>query len=118
MTSSLPNFQLPKMNILSLAFGLFFIVWILPHTGYSQQTKEQTYFEWTKLPFPKEENKQRRVAMITGMVFTVEPWYYNHDKNISVFTEDEVHVTANGVEVLTKDLPRTAEGLEELMKSK
>lgn len=51
-----------------------------------------------------------------GMVFTVEPWYYNHDKNISVFTEDEVLVTSNGVEVLTKALPRTPEELEMLMK--
>lgn len=50
-----------------------------------------------------------------GMVFTVEPWYYNHDKNISVFTEDEVLVTATGVELLTKALPRTPEGLEKMM---
>ena len=28
-----------------------------------------------------------------GMVFTVEPWYYNHDLEISVFIEDVVLVT-------------------------
>ncbi|MEQ8424150.1 MAG: M24 family metallopeptidase, partial [Cyclobacteriaceae bacterium] len=53
-----------------------------------------------------------------GMIFTVEPWYYNHDKKISVFTEDEVLVTETGVEVLTKALPRTPEGLEKMMKTK
>ncbi|HCR53902.1 MAG TPA: hypothetical protein DIW27_05755, partial [Cytophagales bacterium] len=53
-----------------------------------------------------------------GMVFTVEPWYYNHDKNIAVFTEDEVLVTDTGVEILSKALPRTPEALEKLMKSK
>ncbi len=50
-----------------------------------------------------------------GMVFTVEPWYYNHDKNIAVFTEDEVLVTTTGVEVLTKALPRTPEALEKMI---
>lgn len=61
-------------------------------------------------------NSQAQLA--PGMIFTVEPWYYNHDKNISVFTEDEVLVITNGVDVLTKALPRTPEDLERLMKSK
>lgn len=51
-----------------------------------------------------------------GMIFTVEPWYYNHDDNISVFTEDMILVTENGAEVLSKGLPRTPEELEALMK--
>lgn len=51
-----------------------------------------------------------------GMIFTVEPWYYNHDDQISVFTEDVILVTENGCEILSKDLPRTPEKLEELMK--
>ena len=50
-----------------------------------------------------------------GMVFTVEPWYYNHDKEIAVFTEDEILVTVTGFELLTKSLPRTPEALEEMM---
>ncbi len=51
-----------------------------------------------------------------GMIFTVEPWYYNHDDQISVFTEDVILVTEDGNEVLSKGLPRTPEGLENLMK--
>lgn len=51
-----------------------------------------------------------------GMIFTVEPWYYNHDEQISVFTEDVILVTNDGCEVLSKDLPRTPKDLEELMK--
>jgi Xaa-Pro aminopeptidase len=47
-----------------------------------------------------------------GMVFTVEPWYYNHDEEIAIFIEDVVLVTADGHENLTASLPRTAEGLE------
>lgn len=51
-----------------------------------------------------------------GMVFTVEPWYYNHESGISVFTEDEVRVTADGVELLTSGLPRTPEELERMVR--
>ncbi len=51
-----------------------------------------------------------------GMIFTVEPWYYNHDEQLSVFTEDIVLITENGCEILSKNLPRTPEALEELMK--
>jgi len=51
-----------------------------------------------------------------GMVFTVEPWYYNHETGISVFTEDDVVVTADGVEVLTSRLPRTPEELERMVR--
>lgn len=51
-----------------------------------------------------------------GMIFTVEPWYYNHDEQVSVFTEDVILITETGCEVLSKDLPRTPEALEKLMK--
>lgn len=50
-----------------------------------------------------------------GMIFTVEPWYYNHDEQISVFTEDVILITKNGCEVLSKNLPRTPDALEQLM---
>ena len=51
-----------------------------------------------------------------GMVFTVEPWYYNHDLEIAVFVEDVVLVTEDGVEVLTKGLARTPEELEAVIR--
>lgn len=51
-----------------------------------------------------------------GMVFTVEPWYYNHDLEIAVFVEDVVLVTEDGVEVLTKALARTPDELEALIR--
>ena len=49
-----------------------------------------------------------------GMVFTVEPWYYNHDAGVSAFIEDNVVVTATGARVLSASLPRSAAGLERL----
>jgi hypothetical protein len=54
-------------------------------------------------------------SLAPGMVFTVEPWYYNHDEGISVFTEDEVLVTETGGRNLTASLPRTPVRLESLM---
>jgi len=55
------------------------------------------------------------IPLQPGMVFTVEPWYYNHESQISVFTEDEILVTKDGAELLTSGLPRTPEGLEKMM---
>jgi Xaa-Pro aminopeptidase len=57
------------------------------------------------------------LVLAPGMVFTVEPIYYNHDENISVFIEDVVLVTEDGAEVLTRMLPRSTEGLEKLMRA-
>ncbi|MFQ5704700.1 MAG: aminopeptidase P N-terminal domain-containing protein [Gemmatimonadales bacterium] len=58
----------------------------------------------------------RDVPLAPGMVFTVEPWYYNHDLDISVFIEDEVLVTEEGAEVLTRSLPRSPEELEMIVR--
>ena len=49
-----------------------------------------------------------------GMVFTIEPWYYNHDEGVAVFIEDEILITTTGSENLTASLPRDADGLEGL----
>ena len=50
-----------------------------------------------------------------GMIFTVEPWYYNHDLGVAVFTEDEILVTEEGAENLTAALPRTPGELERMV---
>jgi Xaa-Pro aminopeptidase len=50
-----------------------------------------------------------------GMIFTVEPWYYNHDEDIAVFTEEVVVVTDKGADVLTAVLPRSPDALEKMV---
>ncbi len=55
--------------------------------------------------------------LAAGMIFTVEPWYYNHDRQIAVFTEDVILVTADGHEVLTAGLARTPAELEALVRA-
>ena len=57
------------------------------------------------------------VPLAPGMVITVEPWYYNHDRDISVFTEDVILITADGRENLTGHVARTPAGLEALMRT-
>jgi Xaa-Pro aminopeptidase len=69
------------------------------------------------------------VPLEPGMVFTVEPWYYDHEGGVAVgvaapgrldqehrFVEDVIVVTAEGAESLTADLPRDPRGLEALVK--
>ncbi len=51
-----------------------------------------------------------------GMIFTVEPWYYNHDIGVSVFVEEVVLVTEDGVVVLTAGLPRDPDDLEAMIR--
>ena len=51
-------------------------------------------------------------TLAPGMVFTIEPWYYNHVDDVAVFIEDEILITASGSENLTGGLPRDADGLE------
>ncbi len=56
------------------------------------------------------------VPLEPGMVFTVEPWYYNHDEEIAVFLEENVVITEEGAENLTGWFPRTPEDLERLVR--
>lgn len=58
------------------------------------------------------------IPLAPGMIFTVEPWYYNHDKEIAVFTEEVVVVTDEGARVLTPGIPRSPVELEKLVGAK
>ncbi|HEX2573650.1 MAG TPA: Xaa-Pro peptidase family protein [Polyangia bacterium] len=55
------------------------------------------------------------VPLAPGMVLTVEPWYYDHDHGLAVFTEEVILVTEQGAEVLTAGLPRSPTELERLV---
>ena len=68
------------------------------------------------------ENKPRRLE--PGMVFTIEPGIYFHPElsdapgewsGIGVRIEDDILVTDTGCEVLSKDVPKEPEELEELV---
>ena len=50
-----------------------------------------------------------------GMVFTIEPGIYIPEENLGVRIEDDVLVTNDGIEVLTKRLPRNPEEVEKVM---
>lgn len=51
-----------------------------------------------------------------GMILTVEPGLYISEENIGIRIEDDVLVTENGCEVLSKDIIKTIEDIENFMK--
>jgi Xaa-Pro aminopeptidase len=50
-----------------------------------------------------------------GMVVTLEPGIYIPEEKLGVRIEDDILITNDGAEVLTRRLPRTAEEIEKLM---
>ena len=52
-----------------------------------------------------------------GMIITVEPWVYDHDRQLATFIEDVILITSEGNENLTVSLPRSADGMAGLVKS-
>jgi len=56
------------------------------------------------------------VAFAPGMVLTLEPGLYLPEEALGIRVEDDILVTEGGHEVLTKDLPRTADEIEAIMR--
>lgn len=125
------KFSTKQKEILAMEVGVAdaIIAFIKPGISFSDIR------ELTDKVIPKEAKKYMQVGLFfghhlglstgdpnvpnaklqAGMIFTVEPWYYNHDDHISVFTEDVILVTEEGCEVLSKELPRQPGDLEKLM---
>lgn len=61
-------------------------------------------------------NKDRNTIFKEGMVWTVEPGIYIEEESIGIRIEDDVLITLDGVQVLTKDMIKTVEDIEEFMK--
>lgn len=50
-----------------------------------------------------------------GMVVTIEPGVYIREEKLGIRVEDDILITENGCEVLTRRLPRTVEDIERAM---
>ncbi|WP_315070417.1 aminopeptidase P family protein [uncultured Clostridium sp.] len=58
----------------------------------------------------------REFTFKEGMVFTVEPGIYIGEEGIGIRIEDDILVTKDGCEVLTKDMIKEIKDIEEFMK--
>jgi Xaa-Pro aminopeptidase len=56
------------------------------------------------------------VPMTPGMLITNEPGIYLPDEGFGIRIEDDLLVTADGCEVLTREIPKTVAGIEAAMK--
>ncbi|KQB78083.1 aminopeptidase P family protein [Clostridium butyricum] len=62
------------------------------------------------------ESQGRNFVFEEGMVFTVEPGIYISEESIGIRIEDDVLVTADGCEVLTKGMMKEVSEIEAFMK--
>jgi Xaa-Pro aminopeptidase len=62
------------------------------------------------------EPQGRSFTFNEGMVFTVEPGIYIGEESIGIRIEDDILVTKDGCEVLTKDMIKEIKDIEEFMK--
>ena len=63
------------------------------------------------------EPQGRNFVFAEGMVFTVEPGLYISEEGIGIRIEDDVLVTADGCEVLSKGIIKDVQDIEDFMKN-
>ena len=60
----------------------------------------------------------RNIPLQPGMVITIEPALYYPKKSLGIRIEDTILITDEGCEVLTKDVPKEIDEIENLMKGR
>ena len=91
--------------------------------GIIKEKKEVSKYYWHSighnlgLDTHDVEPQGRNFIFEEGMVFTVEPGIYIGEEGIGVRIEDDVLVTADGCEILTKNMIKEVDDIEEFIKN-
>lgn len=64
------------------------------------------------------DNPGRDTVLEAGMIYTVEPGIYIEEESIGVRIEDDVLITADGNEVLTRNMIKSVKEIEEFMENR
>jgi len=63
-----------------------------------------------------EKRHDEEGRIVPGMVFTVESGIYLGEKGIGIRIEDDILITEDGYEVLSKSIPKELDDIEAMMK--
>jgi len=98
-------------------YGKYFIHF-LSHTLNGGTADKPTSLGLSSKWVPTATNLVADKPLVPRHMFTIEPGIYIAEKNLGVRIEDDILVTKNSYEILTKDAPKEIEEIEKLMKEK
>ena len=94
-----------QCSVRELTKGLLELGWIKNSTEYSAYYP--TYIgHFLGLDVHDTPQLRRNEPLRPNMVITIEPGLYNPDLGIGIRIEDDILITANGIEVLTEKIPK------------
>jgi len=106
------------MDVIAKAgYGKYFIHF-LSHTLNGGSPNKPASLGLSTKWVPNATNLVADKPLVPGNMLTIEPGIYIPEKNLGIRIEDDILVTKDGCEILTKDAPREIEEIEKLMKEK
>jgi len=106
------------MDVIAKAGYEKYFIHFLSHTLNGGIANKPTSLGLSAKLVPNATNLAADKPLEPGCMFTIEPGIYIPEKNLGIRIEDDILVTRNGCEILTKDAPKEIDEIEKLMKEK